>query len=407
MLTKDLLRYRIDGGRINPAFLDPGSPRYSQAARDLIEIFGEHIGKTLGELEEAIEKYVASRTDYRILRGLAKVLMSFAEFEARGSDAGALREAVFERAAGSWPVVRRKGSPLGADRHSMLEEVARAAGLTAAQLEEKLYADLPERRRLADFTARREPEALIARYNMELARGLLYWAERLVIDVEDSYQDVFRYIKLCRLMSAVTRREIGYRIELDGPLSLLRGTLRYGLKMAVFLPALALCRTWRMEAVIVKKGERLNFALDDQSRLVSHFRRFPPFDSRLESDFAADFQKAFERRRHAWRLARADDVIPLERNEVMIPDFTLRNQNGREVYLEIVGFWTPEYLSRKIAKVKAARLDNLILAVSNRLALGEETAKELDVLWFAGRLPAADVVERADLLAGGTEGRGL
>jgi len=405
MLTKDLLRYRIDDGRISPSFLDPGSPRYSQAARDLIAIFGGHIGKTLGELEEAIEKYAASRTDYRILRGLAKVLMSFAEVEARGSDAAAVREAVFERAAGSWPVVRRKGSPLGADRHSILEEVAGAAGLTAAQLEEKLYADLPERRRLAGFAARREPEALIARYNMELARGLLYWAERLVIDVEDSYQDVFRYIKLCRLMSAVTRRESGYRIELDGPLSLLRGTLRYGLKMAVFLPALALCRTWRMEAVIVKKGERLNFALDDQSRLVSHFRRFPLFDSSLESDFAADFQKAFERRRHAWRLARADAVIPLERNEVMIPDFTLRNQNGREVYLEIVGFWTPEYLSRKIAKVKAARLDNLILAVSNRLALGEETAKELDVLWFAGRLPAADVVERADLLAGGTEGQ--
>jgi predicted nuclease of restriction endonuclease-like RecB superfamily len=57
---------------------------------------------------------------------------------------------------------------------------------------------------------------------------------------------------------------------------------------------------------------------------------------------------------------------------------------------------------RKIAKIKAARLDNLILVVSNRLALSEETAKELDVLWFAGRLPAADVVERADLLAGKT-----
>src|SRR5215510_2270543 len=400
MLTKDLLRYRIDGGRINPAFLDPGSPRYSQAARDLIAMFGEHIGKTLGELEEAIEKYVASRTDYRILRGLAKVLMSFAEFEGRGSDAAAVREAVFERAAGSWPVVRLKGSSLGADRHSILEEVAGAAGLTAAQLEEKLYADLPERRRLARFAARREPEALIARYNMELARGLLYWAERLVVDVEDSYQDVFRYMKLCRLMHTITRRERGYRIELDGPLSLFRGTLRYGLKMAVFLPALALCRTWRMDAVIMKKGERLSFTLDDQSRLVSHFRRFPVFDSRLESDFAGAFQKAFERRPHEWRLARGDAVIPLERNEVMIPDFTLRNQNGREVYLEIVGFWTLDYLSRKIAKVKAARLDNLILAVSKQLALNEETAKELDVLWFARRLPAAYVIERAYLLAG-------
>src|SRR5262245_62859508 len=65
MLTKDLLRYRIDNAQISPAILDTGSPRYAQAARELITIFGEHLGKTLGELEETIEKYVASRTDYR------------------------------------------------------------------------------------------------------------------------------------------------------------------------------------------------------------------------------------------------------------------------------------------------------------------------------------------------------
>ena len=176
------------------------------------------------------------------------------------------------------------------------------------------------------------------------------------------------------------------------------------MKMAVFLPALALCRKWRMEAVIVKAGERLIFSLDDQSGLVSHFRRFPLFDSRLERDFADDFQKAFERHpcgvggAGEWSLARADAVIPVERNQVMIPDFTLRHRSGREVYLEIVGFWTPEYLSRKIAKVRAARLNNLILAVSKRLALSEAAAKGLDVLWFAGKLPTSAVIERADLL---------
>jgi len=93
-----------------------------------------------------------------------------------------------------------------------------------------------------------------------------------------------------------------------------------------------------------------------------------------------------------------DAVIPVEHNQVMIPDFTLRDRSGREVYLEIVGFWTPEYLSRKIAKVTAARLDNLILAVSKRLALSEAAAKELDVLWFAGKLSASAVIERANSL---------
>ncbi len=404
MLPKELLRYRIDSGQIRPAFLDTASPRYNRVASELIAAFDKQVGNTQGELEEAVEKYAAGRTDYRIVRGLAHVITSFAEFESSTADSAKLRSAVFERAAEGWPVVRRKTSPSETDRHSVLESVAAEFDLPVSQLEDELYADLPERRRLIRVTAPREPVALIARYNMELARGLLYWAERLTVDIEDSPQDVFRYIKLCRLMHTITRLERGYRIELDGPLSLLRGTRRYGLKMAVFLPALALCQKWRMEAVIVKAGERLIFSLDDQSGLVSHFRRFPLFGSKLERDFADDFQKAFERHPNGvggageWSLARADAVIPVECNQVMIPDFTLRDRSGHEVYLEIVGFWTPEYLSRKIAKVTAARLDNLILAVSKRLALSEATAKELDVLWFAGKLSASVVIKRADSL---------
>lgn len=39
-------------------------------------------------------------------------------------------------------------------------------------------------------------------------------AERMVIEVEDSYQDVFRYMKLCRLMHTILRRERGYRSNL-------------------------------------------------------------------------------------------------------------------------------------------------------------------------------------------------
>jgi predicted nuclease of restriction endonuclease-like RecB superfamily len=404
MLPKELLRYRIESGQIRPAFLGPDSPRYIRVASDLIAAFDKQVGNMQVELEEAVEKYAAGRTDYRIVRGLAHVITSFAEFDASTADSAKLRSAVFERAAEAWPVVRHKAAPTETERQSVLEAVGAEFGLPVAQLEEELYADLPERRRLIRVSAPREPVALIARYNMELARGLLYWATRLTVDIEDSPQDVFRYIKLCQLMHTITRLECGYRIELDGPLSLIRGTRRYGLKMAVFFPALALCRKWRMEAVIDKAGERLIFSLDDKSGLVSHFRRFPMFDSKLERDFADDFQKAFDRHPHrvggagAWSLARADAVIPVERNQVMIPDFSLRDGTGREVYLEIVGFWTPEYLSRKIAKVRAARLDNLILAVSKRLALSKAAAKELDVLWFAGKLSAPAVIERADML---------
>jgi uncharacterized protein len=68
------------------------------------------------------------------------------------------------------------------------------------------------------------------------------------------------------------------------------------------------------------------------------------------------------------------------------------------VRLEIVGFWTPEYLSRKIAKIRSGNLGNLIIAVSKQLALSDAVAEDLNVLWFVRKLPAADVVERANML---------
>jgi predicted nuclease of restriction endonuclease-like RecB superfamily len=58
--------------------------------------------------------------------------------------------------------------------------------------------------------------------------------------------------------------------------------------------------------------------------------------------------------------------------EVMIPDFAIEHPNGRRVILEIVGFWTPEYLTEKLEKIRAADVDNLVLAVSERLGCAEE-----------------------------------
>lgn len=53
--------------------------------------------------------------------------------------------------------------------------------------------------------------------------------------------------------------------------------------------------------------------------------------------------------------------------KVMIPGFTLKHPDGRQAILEIVGFWTPEYLDKKLEKIQNADLDHLLVAVSERL----------------------------------------
>jgi uncharacterized protein len=40
-----------------------------------------------------------------------------------------------------------------------------------------------------------------------------------------------------------------------------------------------------------------------------------------------------------------------------------RSDSARQWLLEIVGFWTPDYVARKLALYRSARLSNLILCI--------------------------------------------
>jgi predicted nuclease of restriction endonuclease-like RecB superfamily len=140
--------------------------------------------------------------------------------------------------------------------------------------------------------------------------------------------------------------------------------MRYGLQFAKFMPALLLCQTWRMEADVQPPGlpgrEPLIYTLDDRTELRSHFKRSGLFDSQLEADFAAEFEAKYGGTKRTWELAREDELV-VTGDTVMIPDFSFTHRrDGRRALLEIVGYWHPNYLRRKLAKVDQAGRRDLI-----------------------------------------------
>jgi len=96
-------------------------------------------------------------------------------------------------------------------------------------------------------------------------------------------------------------------------------------------------------------------------------------------------------------LIREDDVLD-SGAEVMFPDFCFKHPDGRRVLFEIVGFWTPESLDKKLAKIREADRGNLIVAVSGRLDCSSENFKGMDdrVPWFKSCIHVYDVVELAE-----------
>jgi predicted nuclease of restriction endonuclease-like RecB superfamily len=114
-------------------------------------------------------------------------------------------------------------------------------------------------------------------------------------------------------------------------------------------------------------------ATGEKSPIGGEARR-AKYDSKWERSLADDFRKRFGAARSDWTLSR--ETAPVDAgDELFFPDFTLRHADGREALVELVGFWTPEYLEAKARKVEAARLDNLVLVVYRGLAVGGNTGK--------------------------------
>jgi predicted nuclease of restriction endonuclease-like RecB superfamily len=85
----------------------------------------------------------------------------------------------------------------------------------------------------------------------------------------------------------------------------------------------------------------------------------------------------------------------------MIPDFAIEHPDGRRAILEIVGFWTPEYLESKLEKIRQVESENFVLAVSERLECASEDFGSVAdrVLWFKTGIHVYDMVEMADQYA--------
>jgi len=366
-------------------------------------LFRAQLGQRRAAWESALEAYEGERTDYIMLRGLAKVLSDAATFIPIETvlPPDELRQHIFARG----PVFTHTDLFHAQTRQDAVSVVAHELGMTLDQVEDALFADRPSEYILRDVGPDWTPEGLIVRYNLELARGVLYWATQMAIDLHDTYKDFWRYLKLFKLMFWATPISTGgYHIQLDGPISpFVQATTRYGRQFAAFLPALLLCDRWQLSAEVrlSPTDEVLQYRLDDSTPLRSHFRRSGVFDSQLEADFAAEFEAKFGEKRGAWTLTREDEVILLG-DTVMIPDFAFtHHKDGRRAVIEIVGFWHPEYLRRKVAKVRAANRRNLILLVYEGVNLAEAALRDVpgEVLYFKNKPVLKDVLAAVEAVA--------
>ena len=377
MLTTDLVRVRRRAGRI------AASPLRRAERERLLEVAGAYVaaaragvGRTRGEFECACDDVPSAATDYKLVKGLRKLVRDRCTFEVRDDvDPPALRRAVFAQAA---TARRDLDGDAAFERDAVITAVAARLDLAADDVPDALFADLKANHVVTAFDAIDGP-ALVEAYELAQQQAILLRAVRVAITFRrpdpGGLRLFFRRLKFHRLLYRATRLpDDACRVEIDGPFSLFQSVTTYGLQLAMLLPVLPACGPgWELEADIRWGSDRqpLEFRLEGEPAAKAGAD-----DLRLP-DEVARLRDQFDRMRTPWKVAVAHDLLDLPGVDLCVPDLVFTHEaSGRRVYLEVLGYWSREAVWRRVDLVEAGLPQPIVFAVSSRLRVSEEVLDE-------------------------------
>ena len=302
-------------------------------------------------------------------------------------------------------------------RCSVLGEAAIALGVSAGQLEEALFADLESERLLGELPPELGPARLAEQLNLAMIGGLLARAREVRIVALGRTRALVRQAKLVGLLCVVERaapKSLGKRvllgsgldavtqagldavaIHVSGPLALFRHTRIYARALASLVPRIAWCQRYEVSAqcLLSERGAPLTLTVRSGDPIPAG-RELERYDSRLEQNFARDFAKCAPE----WDVIREPEPIAVGQG-LIFPDFELRHRHHpeRRWYLEIAGFWTREYLTHKLAQLRSAAIDRLILCLDEKRCCSEqELPVGANVIRYKRRIDVQAVLARLE-----------
>jgi len=325
--------------------------------------------------------------EYRFVRALALLLDRRGGFVCRSSvEPSVLRRRVFR-------VTTEQGLPTTLQRRrEILEAVALDMALSMGDVEAQLYADLDAELVLEKFAAPTASE-LLQHYNLCLVQTLFFECTELSFRVSGNWQRLFYAIKKLGLIYEVFQ-DTDVCVKIDGPSSLFKLTKRYGVNIAKLLPIIVANQNWTLDARILWKYSNEICSFKMESGKHGSLLRLPAvqsvtYDSSVEESFASQFRAVDS----GWTLKREPEPV-LAGHRVLVPDFSLEKA-GLKIYLEIVGFWTEDYLRRKAEKLKQVEV-KMILLVHEGLAcerlVALEKRPQLHFIYYRDKISLAPIL---------------
>lgn len=393
MLTADLVDVRKkDGALVLPPLDAKKRLRVVALATEVLDAVRAAEGHPRAMLEEALETIDVGPREHRLKDGLVKLALDDARFEEPDGEASeALRREVFERAA-----ARRRA--LAFDRAALLDELAREKSTTPDAIERALFADLREAHTLLE-APHTSPAALADRWDRGRAQAVLLRATRVVVMVRCSSphttRALFRQIKFLRLLCTIAKKEEGvHEITIDGPASLFESSTKYGLQLALLLPALDACDAYALHADVLWGKERAPYSFE-----LGGGRGAVAPEGEAEDPAVRDLVAALEKL--GAKARPSTEVLDLPGVGLCVPDLEI-DREGRKVRVELLGFWSRDAVWKRVELVEKGLAPNVVFAVSARLRVSEAVLPEdapSALYVYKGVISPRALLEKVDAVA--------
>ncbi len=369
----------------------------------VLEDYRDLAGESRAVLDARLRTDEAIAPDRASFRRVRRVLdAQFLPRRVPTPEPAELRRRAFVLAA----TLRRSGERDVAAR--CLATLAHSLHQTAEHVEQSLLADLAAEQRLVAPAVAPIVADVAAEANLALLTSMAACSEWIRLHVAASARRVVAAIRASRLIAVVDEAPAtGIDVTLSGPLSALRRTTLYGRRLAQVVRALVASADWRLRMRCLFAGSAWQVEV---SHLDAAFPRADRSPARFDSTVEERFFRRFTRLKSAWTLER--EAQPRRAGaRWLFPDFLAVPHGVRErsIPIEIVGFWTPRYLERKLAGLREAQLGSHLLAIDETLqVVSGDVPADASVVLYRGVPNAVQILEglvRIDLeRSGGARG---
>jgi predicted nuclease of restriction endonuclease-like RecB superfamily len=430
MLTADLVDARKKDGELLLRPLKRSDRAEAIAiAETLLATSKSMVGRPRETLEAAFDE-LESRSPARRVKvgvGLRKLTLDACTFEQRSPvDPITLRSLVFSQASRARRALH-DGERF--DRSTIILESARSLSLAPEVVEEGLFSDLRDEHALSAAPTF-DASTLVERWELAQAQAVLLAAIRVTCIIHEASPGLLRaffaQLKFHQLLFTAERiasndaaESPGWRIVIDGPFSLFESVTKYGLRLALMVPALRALERWSLEAELRwgKARSPLLFRLSSPKRArraaspkkkkvaVATEPSSEPAVTLHLSDEARELCEGIARLNESWQAQATTTVLEARGHGVCIPDLELLHAaTGARVFVEILGYWSRDAVFRRVELAEKGLAHAIVFAASARLRVSEDVLEESNarasLYMYKGKMSPRAILDRARALSG-------